>query len=308
MRSIGKNKVILAIGAAVASLGLFGAVAFASFAPSGSATVDTLLGPNNVVAAEDAKADKVKAILDGLVAKGVITQAQEDAILAAFKDAAGRGVKVEAVIRDFLGESATYLGISDKDLKAKLPGTSLAAIANATAGKSRDALVADLVKAGNADIDKAVANKKITDDQAKKLRDALPDRVAKFVDRTWPKPHAVVPNVKTFLGDLLQAGQAYLGVPLADIRSQLAAGKSLADIANATPGKSRDGLVGALVTAANTRIDQAVTDKKITADQATTFKSKVATEIAAFVDHKLTPKANTKPTTTTGANTTTAKP
>ena len=50
-----------------------------------------------------------------------------------------------------------------KDLRAKLPGTSLGALANGTAGKSRDGLVADLVTAGNADIDKALANKKITD-------------------------------------------------------------------------------------------------------------------------------------------------
>jgi polyhydroxyalkanoate synthesis regulator phasin len=303
VRSINR-KVILAVGAAVASLALFGAVAFASFTPDTSSTVDSLLGPNNVVAAADTKVDKLKALLDGLVAKGVITQAQENAILDAIKDAAARGAKVEAVVRDFLGESATYLGISGKDLKAKLPGTSLAAIANATPGKSRDGLVADLVKAGNADIDKAVANKKITDDQAKKLRDALPGRVATFVDRTWPKPRAVVPNVKSFLGDLAQAGQSYLGLPLADIRTQLASGKSLGDIANATPGKSRDGLVAALVNAANARIDQAVTDKKITADQATALKSKVSTEIARFVDREAPAKANTKPTTTSPTSTT----
>jgi len=300
MRSINR-KVSLAIGAAIVSVGLFGAVAFAAFAPDASATTtDALFGQSNLVATNDIKHDKLKDLLDGLRAKGVITQAQEDAILAALKDAAGTRVKVEAVIRDFLGESAKYLGMTDKDLRAKLPGTSLGALANGTAGKSRDGLVADLVTAGNADIDKALANKKITDDQAKKLHDALPGRVATFVDRTWAKPRttAVGTNVKSFLGDLLQAGQTYLGLAPQDVRAQLAAGKSLGEIASTTPGKSRDGLVGALVNAASARIDQAVTANKITADQATALKAKIGTEVATFVDRKLPAKSTTSGTTT----------
>jgi hypothetical protein len=299
MRSINR-RVFLAIGAAVVSVGLFGAVAFAAFAPDASTTTNALFGQNNLVATNDTKHDKFKDVLDGLVAKGVITQAQEDAILAAVRDAAGARVKVEAVIREFLGESAKYLGMTDKDLRAKLPGTSLGALANATAGKSRDGLVADLVTAGNADIDKALADKKITDDQAKKLHDALPGRVATFVDRTWPKPRttAAGANVKGFLGDLLQAGQAYLGLAPQDLRAQMTSGKSLGDIANATPGKSRDGLVGALVNAAYARIDQGVTANKISADQATALKAKVAAEIATFVDRKLPAKTTTTGTTT----------
>jgi hypothetical protein len=293
------RKVFLAIGTSVLSVGLFGAVAFAAFAPDAPTTTNAFLGNNSPVEAKDARHDKLKDLLDGLVAKGVITQAQEDAILAAIKDAAGSRHKVAAVVRDFLGESAKYLGLTDKELRAKLPGTSLGALANSTPGKSRDGLVADLVTAGNADIDKALANKKITDDQAKKLRDALPGRVATFVDRSWPTPRtAAGTNLKSFLGDLLQAGQAYLGLAPQDIRAQMAAGKSLGDIANATPGKSRDGLVGALVTAANARIDQAVTANKLTAEQATALKAKVATEVGTFVDRKLPAKSTTSGTTT----------
>jgi SAM-dependent methyltransferase len=156
MRSINR-KVVLAVGAAIASVGLFGAVAFAAFAPDVSTTTNSVFGPSNVVAAEDTKHDRFKDVLDGLVKKGVITQAQEDAILAALKDAAGTHVKVEAILHDFFSESAKYLGMTDKDLHAKLPGTSLAAIANATPGKSRNGLVADLVTFGNTHIDKALA-------------------------------------------------------------------------------------------------------------------------------------------------------
>ena len=284
-----RRKIAIGLGAGIAGVGLFGAVAFAAFVPDGSVT-GSVLGPVAPASAGDVKHDRLKNLLDALVTKGVITQAQEDAILAAVKDSApGARAKVE-VLRDFLTTSAQYLGMADKDLRAKLPGTTLAAIASATPGKDRAGLVAALNTAGNADIDKALANKKITDEQAKQLRDGLPARVNEFVDRKWPvKPTAVAPaaNLKALLGDLLQAGQSYLGLPLTGIRTQMTAGKSLGDIANNTPNKSRDGLIAALTTAANTRIDQAVAQNKLTADQANTLKSKVTAEITSFVDRKM---------------------
>ena len=48
--------------------------------------------------------------------------------------------------------------------------------------------------------------------------------------------------------DLMTAAATYIGIPAADLRTQLAAGKSLADIAVAN-GKTRDGLIAALVAA-----------------------------------------------------------
>jgi hypothetical protein len=311
-----QRKIAIALGAGIAGVGLFGAVAFAAFVPDGS-VAGSVLGPLAPASSGDLKNDRLKSLLDGLVTKGVITQAQEDAIIAAVQGAPAARAKVE-VLRDFLTTSAQYLGIADKDLRAKLAGTTLAAVASATPGKDRAGLVAAVNAAGNADIEKAIANKKITDDQAKQLRDGLPTRVNEFVDRKWPaKPAAVAPlaNVKAFLGDLLQAGQSYLGVPLAEIRTQMAAGKSLGDIANSTPNKSRDGLVAALTTAANTRIDQAATQNKITVDQANTLKSKLTAEITSFVDRKMPVRApkttrpsTTAPKTTTPANPATASP
>jgi uncharacterized protein (DUF433 family) len=115
------------------------------------------------------------------------------------------------------------------------------------------------------------------------------------VDRTWPAkktttPRTVAPNVKSFLGDLLTTGRDYLGIPLADITTQLRAGKSIGEIADATPGKSRSDLIAALTLAANAKIDQAATDKQLTAEQVTALKNKVAAEITAFVDRKATVK------------------
>jgi hypothetical protein len=298
-----RQKLMLAAALGVGSLGLFGAAALGAFGPDASSGLVSAVTPvASAVAGQEKVGDKLKDLLDGLVQKGVITQQQEEAILAAAKDATGKPTRAK-IVRDLLGESAKYLGLTPKDLHAKLPGTSLGKIADSTPNKSRAGLVTALSVAANEDITKALAEKKITDDQAKKLRDGLAAEITKLVDRTWPtKPApraAALPNVKAFLGDLLQTARDYLGgMTLQDVTTAMRSGKSLGDIANER-GKSRDGLVLALTTAANTRIDQAAAANKITAEQAVALKSKVAAEIANFVDRKHPAKATRTSGTTT---------
>jgi hypothetical protein len=296
---------MLAGALGIASVGLFGAAALGAFGPGATSSVVSAVAPAaSAVMGTDEPGDKLKQILDGLRQKGVITQAQEDAILAAAKDARAKHVRPAKVVRDLLSESATYLGLAQKDLVAKLPGTSLGKIADATPNKSKAGLVAALSLAANADIDKALSDKKITDDQAKKLRDGLASEINRFVDRTWPTkpaaaPRAIGSNVKAFLGDMLQTARDYLGgITLQEVTTAMRGGKSLGDIAN-DKGKSRDGLIAALTTTANTRIDKAVADKQLTAEQATTLKTKVAAEIAKFVDRKAPAKTSTSNRTTT---------
>jgi len=65
----------------------------------------------------------------------------------------------------------------------------------------------------------------------------------------------------------LDAAASYLGLSEAELREQLADGKTLAEIAKAE-GKSVDGLVQALVAEGKNRLDQAVTDGKLTQAQA----------------------------------------
>ncbi len=300
-----RQKLMLAAALGVGSVGLFGAAALGAFGSETSSSLVSAVAPAaSAVFGADKTGDKLKEILDGLVQKGVITSQQEDAILAAAKDATAKPVRAAKVVRDLLGESAKYLGLAPKDLAVKLPGTSVGKIADATPNKSKTGLVTALSAAANEDIAKALSDKKITDDQAKKLRDGLAGEINTFVDRTWPtKPTAaqrpVVSNVKAFLGDMLQTARDYLGgVTLQDVTTAMRSGKSLGDIAN-DKGKSRDGLVQVLTTAANTRIDKAVADKQLTAEQATTLKTKVAAEIATFVDRKAPAKTTTTNRTTT---------
>jgi hypothetical protein len=298
-----RQKLMLAAALGVGSVGMFGAAALGAFGPDASASVVSAVAPAaSTVMGLDRAGDKLKQILDGLVQKGVITAQQQEAILVAAKDATPKQVRVAKVVRDFLGESAKYLGLEQRDLVAKLSGTSLGKLADATPNKSKAALVTALSVAANGDITTALVDKKITDEQAQKLRGGLAAEINKFVDRTWSaKPattRTIAPNVKAFLGDMLQISRDYLGgATLQDVNTALRSGKSLGDIANER-GKGRDGLVAALTLAANTRIDKAVAENKITADQAVTLKAKVTAEIASFVDRKYPAKSTSTNRTT----------
>jgi ribosome-binding protein aMBF1 (putative translation factor) len=291
--SFRSKKVLLAAAAAALTAALLGGAGLAAFAPTNYDPVSAVEAQLGAAAPANSGTDKLKAILDALAAKGVITSAQVDAIIAAVRDAEpARGAgEIKRILANLLDGSAKYLGLTIGDLKTKLPGTSLGAIANSTPGKSRAGLVADLQNAVNAAIDKALAANTITKDQSDKAKAEAPGQIAKFVDHVYeqrpaPKTTTRVPKVAAFVGDAIAVARDYLGISQADLTKALREGKSLGDVANATAGKSRDGLVAQLTTAANARIDKAVTDGKVTADAATALKAQVGSAVTALVDRK----------------------
>jgi hypothetical protein len=290
MNRIGRRAAVVAV-TAIFGLGLLGTAALAAFAPAPVDTFSLVPSLPGTAVTETPKGGSLRTILDALVTKGVITQAQEDAILAAVKDARSdhdRDALLKRIFAGLFEQSATYLGMTPAELKAKLPGTTLAAVANATPGKSRDGLVTYLTNAANDAIAKALAENKITQEQADRAKAAVPQHVATFVDHTWPvrQPRPPkVPDVRAFIGGVMDTARDYLGLSQKDLMTQLRT-KSLGEIANATPGKSRDGLVATLTTAANTKIDKAQADGKLTADQATKLKAAVGNAVAQVVDHK----------------------
>ena len=290
------RKALAIATASVFGLGLLSSAAVAALAPVSTG----VLADQGTAASVDAKGpkpgapDKFKAILDALVAKGVITQAQEDAILAALKDAAGqkdRDDVLERILRVLFEQSATYLGIAPADLKAKLPGTSLGAIAaNATPGKSRDGLVAALTTASTTAIDKAFADKKLTQEQADKAKAGLSKHITEFVDHVYTKVERkpVTPKVEMFIGDAVSVAGDYLGVPATDLGTALRSGKSLGEIADSIPGKNRQGLINAMTAAANAKINEAAAQNKITAEQAATLNANVVAAVTKLVGRKMT--------------------
>ena len=192
---------------------------------------------------------------------------------------------------DPLAAAATYLGTTTADLQTKLrAGQTLASIANATPGKSRDGLVAALTTASTTAIDKAFADKKLTQEQADKAKAGLSKHITEFVDHVYTKVERkpVAPKVEMFIGDAVSVARDYLGVPATDLGTALRSGKSLGEIADSIPGKNRQGLINAMTAAANAKINKAAAENKITAEQAATLNANVVAAVTKLVDRKMT--------------------
>jgi hypothetical protein len=86
-------------------------------------------------------------------------------------------------------------------------------------------------------------------------------------------------------GPGLRAVTSYLGITQAQLRTALASGKSLAQIAK-DHGKTADGLVAALVAAAKTRLDKAVTAKHLTSAREKSILSKLQSVFKNLVNGK----------------------
>src|SRR5947199_1876791 len=164
--------------------------------------------------------------------------------------------------------AASYIGITEAQLRTEL-GTdkSLADVAVAH-GKTRDGLIQALLAAQQQEI-------------------------ATLVDRKGigarPSPGPGRPGIGPVPGfrtgeDPLAAAATYLGTTTADLQTKVRAGQTLASIANATPGKSRDGLFNALVADATAKIAAAQKAGTITADVATQLTANLSTRLAQLVD------------------------
>ncbi len=159
---------------------------------------------------------------------------------------------------DYLSAAATYIGITVDQLRTEL-GTdkSLADVAIAH-GKTRDGLIQALVTASQASITTLVDQKGIGAQRG--------------------------PGDRGVIGDQFSVAATYLGTTTTDLRTKMQAGQTLAQIAAATSGKSRDGLVAALTADAKAKIAAAQTAGTITAAQATELTNDLTTRIANFVD------------------------
>ncbi|HKC91446.1 MAG TPA: hypothetical protein VKE23_08990 [Candidatus Limnocylindria bacterium] len=173
----------------------------------------------------------------------------------------------------YITAAATYIGISEAQLRTELGSDkSLADVAIAH-GKTRDGLIAALTAAQQQNIAALVDQKGIG---------ARPNPANGY--GPGPGGFGRGPGGRNVTGDTEAAAAAYLGTTEADLETKVRAGQTLAQIANATAGKSRDGLVNALIADATAKIDAAQKAGTITADQATQLKSNLSTRLAQAVD------------------------
>lgn len=201
-----RNKWLVAVAGGAFSTALIGGVALAGFQPFGASDGAVLGGPGAAPAERDVPKDRLKTILDALVAKNTITQAQADAIQKAMADAAAAapkpsvanpkgvrtgGTHVKSFVGDLTKGASDYLGMDLKTLATQMRGGKSAAdIANGLAaqGKSAQGLINALTAAVNARVDKAVAANTLTADQAAALKPKLAAQITAFVQRSFTKP------------------------------------------------------------------------------------------------------------------------
>jgi len=89
------------------------------------------------------------------------------------------------------------------------------------------------------------------------------------------------------VGDQLDAAATYLGLTEQALRQKLESGQTLAQITQATSGKTVDGLKQAIVDAATKQLDQAVADKRITAAQEQTILADLKSRLDGLVNGTL---------------------
>ncbi|MCU1486973.1 MAG: hypothetical protein JWN67_3719 [Actinomycetia bacterium] len=168
---------------------------------------------------------------------------------------------------DTLATAAKALGMTEADLRTALQG-----------GKT----MADVAK------DKGVDVQKVIDALVTQATTDLKDRITDMVNGKVPLDgRDGFEGRGGRFGGGFEAGldtvASALGMTEADLRTALQGGKSIADIAK-DKGVDVDTLVTKLVDAAGKKIDQAVTDGKLTQDQATKLKSALKERITALVD------------------------
>jgi hypothetical protein len=188
-----RSKTAAIISAGVLGAGLLGGVAFAAVPTTADTVAMTASGTTAANATDEKARAKLKAVLDALVAKNVITQAQEDAIIAALGSASSREhPKLRELIGEVAKESVSYLGLPADQVKQQLrSGKSLGEIAAGTAGKSRTGLLNDLDAKAAQRIQAAVAAGTLTQAQADELAPKVNEAIVKIVDRNGsPTPPA----------------------------------------------------------------------------------------------------------------------
>ncbi len=126
-------------------------------------------------------------------------------------------------------------------------------------GVDPEALENALEGALGARLDEAVAEGRLTEAQAAELKERLEDGTLPLFGGRGPGHHGF-----GFHGpELHEAAASFLGLTEAELRTQLEAGKSLADVAGAE-GKSVAGLKAALVDAVEQKLGEAVDAGRLT--------------------------------------------
>ncbi|HEX5225234.1 MAG TPA: hypothetical protein VFW29_08895 [Solirubrobacteraceae bacterium] len=197
-----------------------------------------------------------KRLLGLLAAAAVLAGGALAAVTAA------QGTGEHRHTKSALGAASSYLGVGEPQLRAELrEGKTLGQVAAATSGKSAQGVIDAIVAARKAHLESQLQG--------------LPVRVAEQV------MHGHVGHVHAAARS---AVAGYLGLTAAQLRAKLRSGATLAQIAGSTPGRSRAGLIAALVAAREKAIAAMVSDGLLTPARARAREARVPRIVEAAVD------------------------
>jgi len=179
-------------------------------------------------------------------------------------------------------EFAEILNMDANVLSEKLKsGETLAKIA-AEKGIDVKTLTSKLEAQFTARIDKAVESGKLTHEKAVEMKTNTSEKISKMINEPMTGRQGKAGKGKMFMNVRDQI-PALVGMEnAAQLEEQFKSGKTMVDIAK-DKGIAKDKLVSDLKSLMKTNLDQAVNDKKITAEKAATIESKMPQMIERMV-------------------------
>jgi hypothetical protein len=173
--------------------------------------------------------------------------------------------------------AAQHLGLQRRELNRALPGTTLAALAVAH-GKTAESLKQAVLASIATQLDRRVANGRITAEQRQAKLTAAGPRIDKILARVWPDPlfrrhAAAVPSVT------MREAAKFLGLTRRELRTQVD-GKSLNALV-AEKGKDPAALEAAILARFDARLDKAVANNRTTQARADAVLARLSARIDA---------------------------
>jgi hypothetical protein len=201
--------------------------------------------------------------------------------------------------RPGLAPAAVYLGMTVAQLERELEsGKTLAQVADARSGKSATGLIQTLVAERRQKLAGAAASldKRVTaavnriGGPGSQVRSGSPENRAARRP-AWRRLFAA----PTRLGFV---AASYLGLPAAELQGDLRSGKTLAEVANTTSGKTEAGLIQALVAARQTRLAKAVAAGNLPQAKASAIDARLTRRMTKLVNASplRAPRANPRRT------------
>ncbi|MBL8153904.1 MAG: hypothetical protein JNM70_06955 [Anaerolineae bacterium] len=198
----------------------------------------------------------------------------------------GQRPALRAVMNAVLAET----GLTVQEVREQLAdGQTLAAVIEANGGSVQNVIDA-AVSAATEQINQAVANGRMTQEQADQLLAELPDVITRAVNGELAAQGDRGPLARASERILVRAAADATGLEPSAIVEQVRAGQTLAEVITANGG-SVEAVVSAAVTEATAEINQAVADGKMTQERADQLISRLPEVYTAAVNGELRERA-----------------